>query len=207
MGSHFFIAPLFFLLLFFLGTAYGGVLLSSLPRTLVVGASPKQAEVLKAGEDTITVTWGINSTLASGTDNEYKTVKVKLCYAPISQKDRTWRKVVDDLAKDKTCQFEIVERAYSSNKNQREESFNWKIERDIPTAIYFIRAYAFDSEGTQLGFGQTTNSQKTSKLFEIQGITGRHLSLEIAACCFSVFSVGSLFGFFVLEKRKTKRAS
>ncbi|CAL5373614.1 unnamed protein product [Camellia sinensis] len=33
---------------------------------------------------------------------------VKLCYAPINQVDRAWRKTVDNLMKDKTCQFKVV---------------------------------------------------------------------------------------------------
>ncbi|KAL3839267.1 hypothetical protein ACJIZ3_023858 [Penstemon smallii] len=35
-------------------------------------------------------------------------MEVKFCYAPISQKDREWRKLEDDLTKDKTCQRKIV---------------------------------------------------------------------------------------------------
>lgn len=158
--------------------------------------------VLRAGEDTIKVTWGLNQTLAPGLDTKYNKVKVKLCYAPISQKDRAWRKTEDDLTRDKTCQFQMVAKPYSSTN--KEESFDWKVERDMPTATYFIRAYALDSDGNQVAYGQTTDSHKTTNLFEIQGISGRHVSLDIAAACFSAFSVVSLFGFFYIEKRKAK---
>lgn len=161
---------------------------------------------MRAGEDTIKVTWGLNQTLTPGLDTKYKKVKVKLCYAPISQKDRAWRKTEDDLKRDKTCQFEIVIRPYSSNNN-KEESFDWKVERDVPTATFFIRAYAIDSDGNQVAYGQTTDTHKTTNLFEIQGISGRHVSLDIAAACFSAFSVVSLFGFFYMEKRKSKASS
>ncbi|XP_062169619.1 high-affinity nitrate transporter 3.1-like [Alnus glutinosa] len=195
------------LLLFFClaGTCYGIVLFSSLPRTLVVTASPNQGQVLVAGEDKITVTWGVNQTLAAGTDSAYKTIKVKLCYAPISQVDRAWRKTVDNMAKDKTCQFQIVAKPYDAS-NKTVQSFELTVERDVPSATYFVRAYAYNSEDVVVAYGQTTNAHKTTNLFEIQSITGRHMSLDIAAICFSGFSVLSLAGFFVAEKRRAKRS-
>lgn len=177
-----------------------GVTFSSLMRTLVVTASPAAGQVLKAGEDKITVTWSYNNTFAPGTDSTYKTIKVKLCYAPISQVDRTWRKTVDDLSKDKTCQLNIVAKPYSSSNN----TFTWTVERDVPTATYFVRAYAYNSAEDAVGFGQTTDAHKTTNLFKVQAITGRHVSVDIASICFSAFSVVALSGFFFLEKRKAK---
>ncbi|XP_059655120.1 high-affinity nitrate transporter 3.1-like [Cornus florida] len=179
---------------------YGIITFSSLQRTLMVTASPSPGQVLKAGEDLITVTWSYNQSFPAGTDSAYKTVKVKLCYAPISQVDRAWRKTVDNLAKDKTCQFKIIDKPYDPSNN----SFTWTVEKDVPTAIYFIRAYALNSEGHEAAYGQTTSADKTANLFEIQSISGRHMSLDIASACFSAFSVVSLFGFFFLEKRKAK---
>jgi len=177
-----------------------GVAFSSLKRTLSVTASPTQGQVLKSGEDNITVTWSLNQTFPTGTDSTYKTVKVKLCYAPVSQMDRAWRKTEDHLAKDKTCQFKIVNRPYKPSNN----SFTWTIERSTPSATYFVRAYAFNSDDVQVGFGQTTDDHKTTHLFEIQAITGRHVSLDIASVCFSAFSILSLSGFFYMEKRKAR---
>eukprot|EP00262_Sarcandra_glabra_P011227 TRINITY_DN27003_c0_g1_i1.p1 TRINITY_DN27003_c0_g1~~TRINITY_DN27003_c0_g1_i1.p1 ORF type:complete len:206 (+),score=19.91 TRINITY_DN27003_c0_g1_i1:80-697(+) len=200
MAFHALVTTLCIFIFFSIGSTLGSVQFSSLSQTLIIKASPKQGEVLKAGEDTITVTWGLNQTFSSTVDNGYKTVKVKLCYAPISQQDRAWRKTKEDLSKDKTCQFKIVSRPYA----REDQSFNWTIERDVPEATYFIRAYAVDSAGDEVAFGQTTDSHKTTSLFEIQGITGRHVSLDIAAACFSTFSLISLFGFFALEKRKGK---
>lgn len=150
--------------------------------------------------DNITVTWGVNQTLPAGTDSAYKTIKVKLCYAPASQTDRAWRKTEDNLSKDKTCQFTIVSRPYTKNN----QSFTWTVERDVPTATYFVRAYALNSEGAQVAYGQSTDAHKTTNLFEIQAITGRHVSLDIASVCFSAFSVLALFGFFANEKRNAK---
>lgn len=161
--------------------------------------------VLVAGEDKITVTWGVNKTLTAGTDSTYKSIKVKLCYAPVSQVDRAWRKTVDIIAKDKTCQFQIVAKPYDAS-NTTVQSFELTVERDVPSATYFVRAYAYNSENVEVAYGQTTNAQKTTNLFEIQSITGRHVSLDIAAVCFSAFSVLSLAGFFVAEKRRTKRS-
>ncbi|XP_062110446.1 high-affinity nitrate transporter 3.2-like [Humulus lupulus] len=195
------------LLVFFLAqTCYGDVFFSSLPRTLVVSASPLQGQVLKAGEDRITGKWGLNESLkASVVSLEYKNVKVSLCYAPVSQIDRGWRATVDNLNRDKTCQFTIANGNYDAS--QTSQSFDWPIEKDIPSATYFVRVYAYNSTGEEVGFGQTTDASKISNLFEIQGISGNHVSFDIASICFSAFSLVSLFGFLLMEKRKNKRLS
>ncbi|KZV18238.1 high-affinity nitrate transporter 3.1 [Dorcoceras hygrometricum] len=181
-----------------------GVTFSSLQgqKTLVVTASPTNGQALKAGKDSITVTWSLNTTVAPGTDSAYKTVAVKLCYAPVSQKDRGWRKTVDDLKKDKTCSHDIVTRPYSPSGN----TYTWTVARDVPTATYFVRAYAENAELVEVAFGQTTDSNKTTNLFQVQAISGRHASLDISSICFSAFSIVSLFGFFFMEKRKAKAA-
>lgn len=153
----------------------------------------------------MTVTWSLNTTLPGGTDSAYKTVQVKLCYAPISQVDRAWRKTADNLAKDKTCQHLIVSRPYVAAAAATEQSYEWLVQKDVPTAAYFVRAYALDADGVQVGYGQTTDHSKETNLFEVEGISGRHASLDIAASCFSAFSVLSLVGFFVAEKRRGKR--
>lgn len=156
--------------------------------------------MLKSGEANITVTWSFNKTFPAGTDSAYKTVKVKLCYAPVSQKDRGWRKTKDELKKDRTCQHKIVERPYKPSRN----SVTWTIERDIPQATYFVRVYVFNAEDKEVAYGQSTNTAKKTNLFEVEAITGRHVSLDIASVCFSVFSIVSLAGFFYLEKRKAR---
>ncbi|KAI3843294.1 hypothetical protein MKW98_025981, partial [Papaver atlanticum] len=138
---------------------------------------------MKAGVDTITVSWGLNQSSPPGTDAEFKKVKVQLCFAPISQKQRAWRNTEEEILKDKTCQFLIVA-------------------KNIPSATYFVRAYAFSSEDHEVSFGQSTDAKHTTNLFTIQAITGRHASIDICAGVFSAFSVVTLFVFFFLEKRK-----
>ncbi|KAK9119858.1 hypothetical protein Scep_017951 [Stephania cephalantha] len=195
------------LLVGLVGCCYGSVLFSSLNRTLVVHASPKQGDVLRAGENKITVTWTLNQTLPASTDDHYTKVKLKLCYAPISQKDRAWRKTENEMKRDKTCQFTILAAPYYDsfgNADKSRQSFEWAIERDVPTATYFVRAYAYDSAGAEVAYGQTTDGNKASNLFDVQGISGRHVSLDIAAATFSAFSVLTLFGFFFNEKRKAR---
>ncbi|XP_068667422.1 high-affinity nitrate transporter 3.1-like [Aristolochia californica] len=192
------------LLCFMLGSTFGAVLFSTIPRTLTVSTTTKKGSVLKAGEDTVKVTWGLNSTLQAGVDAKYSKVVVKLCYSPVSQEERAWRKTNNELDKDKTCQIKIVERGYTKNK---QENLKWQIERDVPTATYFVRAYAVDSNGHEVAYGQSTNSPKTSNLFDIESITGRHTSIDVAAAAFSAFSVVSLFFFFYVEKRKGKKSS
>lgn len=190
-------------------TSYG-VLFSSLKQALVVTASQVEANgtdaspgLVKAGEDKISVTWGLNQSLPAGTDSAYKTITLKLCYAPVSQVDRAWRKTVDNLVKDKTCQHKIVTKPYNASM----QTFEWIVERDVPTATYFVRAYAYDAAEVAVAYGQNTGPQKDSKLFEVQSITGRHVTLDIVSVCFSVFSVLSLTGFFISEKTRAKKSS
>ncbi|KAA0055266.1 hypothetical protein IC582_029694 [Cucumis melo] len=203
-SNGFLLAALF--LSCFLGFSLGNIHLSSLPRTLEVTASPKPGQVLKAGVDKIRVTWVLNGTVKAGSDSSYKNIKAKLCYAPVSQVDRAWRKTEDDLKKDKTCQFDIVEKPYNP-ANKTAQSFEWTVERDVPTGTFFVRAYVFNSAGQEVAYGQTTDDKKGTNLFQIESITGRHVSLDIASVCFSAFSVVSLFGFFFIDKRKAKKAA
>lgn len=177
-----------------------GVTFSSLEKALLVTASTTPGQVLKAGEDNITVSWSFDMTSSKDKESTYKTIKLELCYAPISQVDRGWRKTDEHLKKDKTCQHKIVAKPYSRSNN----SFTWVVEKDIPTATYFVRAYVFNSNDVEVAFGQTTDSNKKSGLFEVKGITGRSMSIDIASACFSAFSILALLGFFYVDKRNTK---
>lgn len=98
--------------------------------------------VLRAGVDKIKVTWALNKTIPAGTDSTYKTIKVKLCYAPVSQRDRAWRKTEDDLSRDKTCQHKIVAKPYNVS-NKTVQRFEWVVDRDVPTATFFVHAYVY----------------------------------------------------------------
>ncbi|XP_064983719.1 high-affinity nitrate transporter-activating protein 2.1-like [Musa acuminata AAA Group] len=187
------------LLLCYLGPS-AAVLFSSVPKTLIVTASPSPGQVLYAGVDQMNVTWAINQSLPGATVSAYKKVKVSFCYAPASQADRGWRKTDDNLKKDKTCQFKITTQPYATAG-----SVTYTVERSIPTATFFVRAYVLDSEDAEVAYGQSTDAQKTTNLFDVVGITGRHASLGIAAACLSAFSVVALAFFFVVEKRKAKK--
>ncbi|KAJ3675299.1 hypothetical protein LUZ60_004341 [Juncus effusus] len=179
------------------------VLFASLNKTLVVTASPKTNDVFYAGESKITLSWNLNETLLTSIQTEsYKSVKVLLCYAPVSQKDRKWRKTNPDLKKDKTCQFKIVKKPINSTSLSSPVSFEYLVSREIPSAFYFIRAYALDSNDVQVAFGQTTDKNKTMNVFQIVGISGRTKTIDIAAGVFSAFSIITLVFFFVMEKKK-----
>ncbi|MCD7470881.1 Nitrate transporter [Datura stramonium] len=175
------------------------ILFSTLKRSIEVSVSHRQG-VLMAGEDQLILKWSINKTLSAGTDSTYKSVKLHLCYAPISQKDRAWRKTEDHLKKDKTCQFKIDTLPYKSSGN----IYNWTIERDVPTGTYFVRAYILNAENEEIGYGQNTDDKKVNNLFDVQSISGRHATLDICSIVFSVFSVVALFGFFYKEKRNAR---
>jgi hypothetical protein len=178
--------------------AAAGVLLSTLPKALAVTASPKPGQVLHSGVDKVTVTWSLNTTEPAGADAAYKSVQVRLCYAPVSQKDRGWRKSDDDLSKDKACQFKLTQQDYAAGARG---SFEYTVARDIPTGSYYVRAYALDASGTQVAYGQTG----PAAAFDVAGITGIHASIKVAAGVFSAFSVAALAFFFVVENRKKNK--
>ena len=148
--------------------------------------------------DKLTVTWSLNTTEPAGADAAYKNVNVKLCYALVSQKDRGWRKSNDDLKKDKACQFKVTQQAYAAGARG---SFEYTVARDVPTASYYVRAYALDASGTQVAYGQTG----PATAFDVAGITGIHASIKVAAGVFSAFSVAALAFFFVIENRKKNK--
>ncbi|CAN4088038.1 unnamed protein product [Withania somnifera] len=108
-----------------------------------------------------------------------------------SSQGQGWRKSNDNLNKDKTCQINAVTMRYKPSNN----NFTWTIEKDVPTATCFQRAYAY---------GQTTDVHKKTYLFKITSITGRHVSIDVCASCFSAFSLICVVGFYFVEKRKTK---
>lgn len=127
-------------------------------------------------------------------------VRTKLCFAKESQVLRAWRKTVDDLSKDKTCLYNIALAPYSTTG----ATVTYVLPRSIPGAKYFVRAYALDANGHQVATGQTS-ADKVANTFTVIPITGRHSSIDVAVGVFSVFSVGSLFGFFILESFWLKR--
>jgi len=204
MTSKLFFSAAILLCLF--DICYANGLFSSLNHTLVVSTSLKNGTVLKAGENNFTVTWGVNQSVAASVAATYKTMKLQLCYAPISQKDRGWRKTKPELSKDKTCQFKIVTRPFDSTSTNNTLSFVYLVQKNVPSATYFVRVYGFDAAGKEVAYGQTTNANKTTNLFEVESITGRHSSIDIAAGVFSAFSIVALSGFFYVEKRKGKRS-
>ncbi|VVB15531.1 unnamed protein product [Arabis nemorensis] len=164
---------------------------------LEVTAKPSKEGVLAAGKDIVSISWKLSSTAS---DADFKTIKVKLCYAPPSQVDRPWRKTHDELFKDKTCPHKIVAKPYDKTA----QSIEYTLAKDIPTGTYFVRAYAVDEKDHEVAFGQSTDATKKNNLFSVQAISGRHASLDIASICFSVFSVLALVFFFVNEKRKAR---
>ncbi|EOA17431.1 hypothetical protein CARUB_v10005735mg [Capsella rubella] len=192
------------LIVSFIDSNLGGTkdrLLSELQNSLDVTAKPAQdGVVLEAGKDMVTITWKLKSSAKVDADAAFKTIQVKLCYAPISQVDRPWRKTYNELRRDKTCPHEIVSKLY----DRTPQSLDWTVQLDIPTGTYFVRAYGIDGDGHEVAYGQSSDEGRTTNLFSVQAISGGHVSLDIASIFFSVFSVVSLLVFFVREKRKAK---
>ncbi|BBN07348.1 high-affinity nitrate transporter [Marchantia polymorpha subsp. ruderalis] len=187
--------------------AQASVLFSTLERTLVVEAKIKEQEISSgialAGVSHLVISWHLNESFPVSVGDKYVNVKLRLCYAPVSQIDRGWRKTNDDLHKDKTCTKGIAQQKYIFSGN----STTWRVTKDVPGAVYFVRAYAVDAEGNQLAFGQTTDKAKTANLITVLPISGRTGNIDIAAAIFSAFSVVSLTGFLGLESMRSKRTS
>ncbi|PRQ17194.1 putative high-affinity nitrate transporter [Rosa chinensis] len=177
-------------------TAYGGILLSSLPKTLNVSASPHKPDQVNtpgvllnfvgniiAGEDKLGVVWSLNNTnFPVGTDAAYKTVNIKLCYAPVSQVGKPGRKTEDDLDKDKTCQIEFYTGPY--NASIKWQYYESTLDRHVPHASYFVRAYVNDSAGVLVAYGQSTGPNKDYNIFVV---SGSHKRPKMVSIWFSVF--------------------
>lgn len=153
---------------------------------------------MRAGEDTITVTWHLNATSPAGTDAAYKAVKLVLCYAPASQADRGWRRANDeDLSKDKACQHVITQQPYAS---ARPATLEFGVARDMPPASYHVRAYALDAAGAPVAYGDTA-----PVYFDVAGDSGVTASIKVAAGVFSAFSVAALAVVVVIENRRKNK--
>lgn len=192
-------------LMMMMSAVKGDVLFSSLQHSLVVTAEVQKVGNhlgdAKADEDHVAVQWSLNSSFA-GQDKLYKKVSIKLCFAPPSQVDRGWRKTKDDLGKDKTCAGAMIAtQKYTPAGN----STVWLIGKEVPKALYFVRAYAVDANGVQLAFGQTTNKAKNTNIFPIDSFSGRNTSLDVASAIFSVFAVSVLFSYLGMETLLAKR--
>jgi hypothetical protein len=181
--------------------AEGQVLFSKLPKSLIVTATMAGGGPITevhTGQDSIVVSWKVNTTAAPITTATK--VQTKLCFAKVSQVLRAWRKTTDDLNTDKTCLYNIALAPFSTTG----ANATYKLPRSIPGAMYFVRAYALDANGNQVAFGGTS-PDRIANIFTVVPITGRHHSIDIAVGIFSVFSVGSLFGFMILESIWLKR--
>lgn len=147
--------------------------------------------MLKAGFDTITITWAYNTNLTVP-DTNYTTVEAKLCYAPVSQAGRDDRKTDDNLDLDKTCPFDITDALYKRSNN----TFIWTIPRDTPSATYFVRVYVINAKNHEIAYGQTTDAAKTTNLFQIDGV----VSDQKVSAAWPVFrnSFGHCYAWFVM---------
>ncbi|KAH7296939.1 hypothetical protein KP509_26G045800 [Ceratopteris richardii] len=180
---------------------HGFTRFSELNNSITVSYSAQNGT--KAGSGQIEVSWKLNTSVISAeaaAAADYKNVQIKLCFGAISQVDRAWRKTNDLLAKDKTCLYQMGTQPFTPNG----DSLTWTVTKEIPYAHYFVRVYVTDSAGKKIAYGQTSNKARTTQLFTIEPITGRHASIDIAAGVFSAFAVLSLFGFYFGEKRFKK---
>ncbi|GJT08690.1 high-affinity nitrate transporter 3.1-like protein [Tanacetum coccineum] len=166
--------PAFLLLIFiscFATASYAhNVHLSALNKSIIVTASPTPNQVLKAGVDSIMIMWSYNlSFMATSPDTNhtnYNTSKGYLCYAPVSQMGRDDRKTDDLLDEDKTCPVEIIQMPYQRANN----SYTWLIPSNTTTATYFVRVYIDKANKHEIAYGQSTNENKTTNLFQIDGV-------------------------------------
>ncbi|PWA94859.1 high-affinity nitrate transporter [Artemisia annua] len=128
---------------------------------------PSSRKLLRAGVDSITIMWSYNVSLEStAPDTNYNTSKGKLCYAPVSQMGRNDRKTNDSLDFDMTCPVVIMRVPYQRENN----SYTWLIPGNTTAATYFVRVYIDKANKHETAYGQSTNENKTTNLFQIDGV-------------------------------------
>ncbi|EAZ31107.1 hypothetical protein OsJ_15203 [Oryza sativa Japonica Group] len=181
--------------------AAAGARLSALAKALVVEASPRAGQVLHAGEgrhhrDMVAESEG-GGGRRPGRIPGYKAVKVTLCYAPASQVGRGWRKAP---RRPEQGQGRVSSRS-PQQPYDGAGKFEYTVARDVPTASYYVRAYALDASGARVAYGETAPSAS----FAVAGITGVTASIEVAAGVLSAFSVAALAVFLVLENKKKNK--
>ncbi|GKE53569.1 high-affinity nitrate transporter 3.1-like protein [Tanacetum coccineum] len=76
------------------------------------------------------------------------------------------RKTDDLLDEDKTCPVEIIQMPYQRANN----SYTWLIPSNTTTATYFVRVYIDKANKHEIAYGQSTNENKTTNLFQIDGV-------------------------------------
>ena len=100
-------------------------------------------QTLKAGVDSITVSWG--NQVASG-----DSVDVKLCYTDI--KSKPWRKFKDNVKKNKKCKQTAVEKANIA-VGETGSSVTIPVELNIAPTTYTIQILSKDSTGGYTAYG------------------------------------------------------
>eukprot|EP00271_Cylindrocystis_brebissonii_P007370 TRINITY_DN20771_c0_g1_i1.p1 TRINITY_DN20771_c0_g1~~TRINITY_DN20771_c0_g1_i1.p1 ORF type:complete len:226 (+),score=24.81 TRINITY_DN20771_c0_g1_i1:189-866(+) len=195
-----------------------GVNSTLLPKSLMVhvlidgtkNVSVDNTSSIKYKENFLTISWKLNASFI-GKDSAYKQVLLKFCYGQASAMNRKWRKNDADLSKSKTCHTVIKRFPYLNGSVGN--STVWYPPDDVPTAYWFVRAFALNSSSKTAGpgdsavaIGSSTNMNRTSSLIHYTAYSGRSTGIVIGLICFSLMSYILLFSFFFVERVLTKNA-
>lgn len=138
---------------------------------------------LTPGKDKLTIQWGFNSTMYSAAVaanaanssvpipkyfTQAAAVQLKVCFTKSSQLLRPWRATKPDVVKNKQCLKLVAKKPISGKFNSSTlglgplngtpDSMTWPIPKILPTAVYYVRAFILDANGTFLGYGDSSGT-------------------------------------------------
>ena len=138
----------------------------------------------------------IHVTTTEATDS-FKTVTLRLCYAPESQKDRKWRKTKDNFKKNNQCKQPGLAKIKTMDwpAGQKEVSYDFKPDENVAEASYFVEAYVQDADSKYVAWG----SSKASSHFYIFAWEAIDAGLQTACIILSCISWASLGGYWAKD--------
>merc|ERR1711918_140393 len=129
--------------------------------------------------------------------SSFDSVTLRACYAPVSQKDRKWRKTKDSFKKNNQCKqpglAKIKKMDWPAGNTTVEYEF--KPDENVAEGTYFVEAYVQDKDDKYLAKG---DSRKTA-VFNIQAWEAIDAGLQTACAILSVLSWVSLGGYWLKD--------
>eukprot|EP00894_Picocystis_sp_ML_P002707 jgi/Pico_ML_1/53224/g3804.t1 len=121
--------------------------------------------------------------------------KVQLCFSENSMEKRPWRDADDIIGEDRQCAFTACDdMTFTGNRT----SCVYKVDGDIGTAVFFLRALLEDEEGLFVQGADNFN------YFQIDGYLGRTTGIIVGSSIMSVVAWGILASGIVWERTKQR---
>lgn len=135
--------------------------------------------------------------------SSWATVTLRLCYAPVSQVNRKWRKAKPTVEGNNACKQPGLKKIATIPWEAGTTTLEYTFQPDpnVAAAVYFVEALAQDAEGAYLAKGSTG---ETGPFFQVLAWAAVDTGLIAAASVLSVLSWTSFIAYFVKDFVFTK---